>query len=89
MKRLFIKTAQQEKWIKNLEVFETKFKSTSAQTDELASFPLQNIHDLQHIGYTGITLPKADGGEGLGVYEMVLLQETLASYDSNTALSIG
>ena len=41
------------------------------------------------LGYTSITLPKEYGGEGLSAYDMVLFQETLASYDANTALSVG
>jgi alkylation response protein AidB-like acyl-CoA dehydrogenase len=36
-----------------------------------------------------ITLPVEYGGGGLSVYDMVLLQETLASYDENTSLAIG
>lgn len=41
------------------------------------------------IGYPKLTLPKEYGGEGLSVYDMVLIQETLASYDENASLSLG
>lgn len=41
------------------------------------------------MGYPQLTLPKQYGGEGLSVYDMVLVQETLASYDENASLSLG
>lgn len=86
---LFIKTESQKKWLQRLYKLEKKFKSTAAQIDDLAIFPKDNIQDLVNIGYTSITLPTSYGSEGLGVYDMVLFQETLASFDENTALSIG
>lgn len=85
----FIKTDQQRKWLEKLQKKEVSFKQTAAEIDELSIFPQENIQELIKIGYTSITLPKAYGGEGLGVYDLVLFQETLASYDANTALSIG
>lgn len=89
MINLFVKTEQQKAWLKKLYEKEEKFKETAAQTDELAIFPKDNIQELVDLGYTSITLPEKFGGEGLGAYEMVLFQETLASFDGNTALSIG
>lgn len=89
MINLFVKTEQQKAWLQKLYKKEAKFKETAAQTDELAIFPKDNIQDLVDLGYTSITLPEKFGGEGLGAYEMVLFQETLASFDGNTALSIG
>ncbi|OAK74020.1 acyl-CoA dehydrogenase family protein [Lederbergia galactosidilytica] len=86
---LFIRSEQQQSWLNKLQEKEDKFKNLSAQIDEQGIFPKENIEDLVHLGYTKITLPKEFGGEGLNVYDMVLFQETLASYDSNTALSIG
>lgn len=86
---LFVKTESQRKWLQRLQKKEAKFKESSAKIDELASFPIENIQNLVDMGYTSITLPIAYGGEGLGVYDMVLFQETLASFDENTALSIG
>jgi alkylation response protein AidB-like acyl-CoA dehydrogenase len=86
---LFVKTERQKTWIAKLYELEIKFKNTSAQTDEEAIFPTENIQDLIQMGYTSSTIPTTYGGEGLTVYDMVLLQETLASFDGNTALSIG
>lgn len=89
MINLFVKTEHQRAWLEKLYKKEEKFKETAAQTDELAIFPKDNIQDLVDLGYPSITLPENFGGEGLGVYDMVLFQETLASFDGNTALSIG
>jgi len=86
---LFVKTENQKTWLQKLREKEEKFKSKSAEIDELAIFPEENIQELVEMGYSAITLPAAYGGEGLKVYDMVLLQETLASFDGATALSIG
>lgn len=86
---LFIKTKTQKLWIEKLHSKEESFKNRAAEVDELAIFPKENIHELVKLGYTKLTLPKEYGGEGLKVYDMILFQETLASFDANTALSIG
>lgn len=89
MNNLFVKTANQRKWIDRLKKNETEFHKRGIIADDLAIFPEENIHDLVKMGYSSITLPKAYGGEGLKVYDMVLFQEKLASIDPSTALSIG
>ncbi|WP_312471639.1 acyl-CoA dehydrogenase family protein [Neobacillus sp.] len=89
MLNLFVKTEKQKTWLQKLREKEEKFKNKSAEIDELAIFPEENIQELVEMGYSSITLPVAYGGEGLKVYDMVLLQETLASFDGTTALSIG
>jgi alkylation response protein AidB-like acyl-CoA dehydrogenase len=89
LSNLFIITEKQKKWLSKLQQFEEKFKSRSAEIDELSVFPIENMKDLVGIGYASLTLPSELGGEGFSVYDMVLMQETLASYDANTALSIG
>ncbi|WP_313892059.1 acyl-CoA dehydrogenase family protein [Psychrobacillus sp.] len=89
MSNLFIKNENQQQWIDRLYELEEKFKSKSAEIDELSIFPKENVQELVKLGYTSSTLPKQFGGEGLSVYDMVLLQETLASFDANTALSVG
>lgn len=89
MKKLFIKTNKQKEWLEKIEQLEQEIKKSAERTDELAIFPEGNIQKLVEIGYTQTTLPKQYGGEGLSTYDMVLLQETLASFDGNTALSVG
>lgn len=89
MKSLFVKTKKQHAWLEKLYQLEDDVKHSAEETDTLAIFPKNNIQQLVNIGYSQITLPKRYGGEGLSIYEMVLFQETLASFDGSTALSIG
>lgn len=89
MKALFIRTDKQREWLKKLCCQGEGIRKAAAETDELAVFPVNQIKELVDIGYSSLTLPRKYGGEGLGVYEMVLFQETLASFDGSTALSIG
>ncbi|MFJ7936597.1 acyl-CoA dehydrogenase family protein [Sporosarcina sp. NPDC096371] len=86
---LFVKTERQTEWLQRLYEKEATFKKSAAEIDELSIFPKENIQALIDIGYTSGTLPTAYGGEGFTVYDMILFQETLASFDANTALSIG
>lgn len=89
MKELFIKTKVQQDWHDVLEEHGGDFKKLAHEVDEFANFPKQQVEKLVELGYTSITLPKAFGGNGFGVYDLILLQETLARFDSNLALSIG
>lgn len=89
MNSLFVKTDRQKTWLNRLREKEVEFKERAVKTDEFAIFPMENVHDLVKMGYTSTTLPESFGGEGLKVYDMVLLQETLASFDANTALALG
>jgi alkylation response protein AidB-like acyl-CoA dehydrogenase len=86
---LFIRTEKQKDWLQKLHTKEAQFKNRAAAIDEQAIFPKENIKELVDLGYPSVTLPAAYGGEGLKVYDMVMLQETLASFDGSTTLSIG
>ncbi|MGG3771216.1 acyl-CoA dehydrogenase family protein [Priestia megaterium] len=89
MKELFINSDKQRNWLNRLENIKRSVVENSEDTDKLAKFPVESFQLLKDIGYTKITLPTNYGGEGLSVYDMVLLQETLASYDENTSLAMG
>lgn len=89
MLQLFTKTERQRNWLQKLNELESFFTSKAAENDQLARFPMENINKLVEIGFTSLTLPKAYGGEGINVYDLVLFQETLARFDGATALSIG
>ncbi|WP_367976036.1 acyl-CoA dehydrogenase family protein [Niallia sp. RD1] len=73
------------------ELFEMskKFSERAKEVDENASFPFENIKELQESGYTSLTIPKKYGGQELSLYELVRLQEVIAQGDGSTALSIG
>lgn len=88
-KTLFIKTNAQKEWVKRLEENKEAFMSFSKEIDEQSRFPRENVASLVEMGYTKLTLPKEYGGEGLHVADMVLLQETIASFDGATGLAIG
>ncbi|MET4561745.1 acyl-CoA dehydrogenase family protein [Lysinibacillus parviboronicapiens] len=89
MKDLFIKTKQQHHWMGQLTSIAEQIKAQAVEVDEQSRFPFEAHKLLLQIGYPKLTLPKEYGGEGLSVYDMVLIQETLASYDENASLSLG
>lgn len=89
LKNLFIKTERQQFLLEQLAPIAEPIKAEVAEVDEQARFPFEAHRLLLQIGYPQFTLPKEYGGEGLSVYEMVLVQETLASYDENASLSLG
>jgi alkylation response protein AidB-like acyl-CoA dehydrogenase len=57
--------------------------------DRDGSFPFANVADLYASGHSLLTMPREYGGEGGGVYELVLAQSYLARGDGSTALAIG
>ena len=87
--KLFVKTEVQSKWLEKLLPLKEAFSSHSREIDEQSKFPSENIQALVDLGYTKLTLPKEYGGEGISVTEMVFLQETIASFDGATGLTIG
>ncbi|PHK50250.1 acyl-CoA dehydrogenase family protein [Staphylococcus edaphicus] len=84
-----IHTDIQEKWIAKLNTVKDDFKSHAVYNDLHSRFPYENIEWLVKEGYTLLTLPKAYGGEGATVEDMVIIQSYLGSIDGATALSIG
>ncbi len=87
-KELFIQTDEQRQWLEKLETISESVKQLAQQTDEQATFPFENFRKLREIGYTKITLPKEYGGDGLTLYDAILLHETLASYCGSTGLAV-
>jgi alkylation response protein AidB-like acyl-CoA dehydrogenase len=65
------------------------FAERAPQHDSAGTFPTENFADLYASGHTRLTVPTALGGEGGGVYEMVLAQSYLARGDGSTALAVG
>ncbi|MCM3638075.1 acyl-CoA/acyl-ACP dehydrogenase [Sporosarcina luteola] len=88
-KELFITTDLQREWMDKLSKLEQQFRNSAEQTDRLAKFPKENIQSLVGMGYTTLALPKEYGGGGMTVTDMILMQETIASFDGATGLSIG
>ncbi|WP_153721848.1 MULTISPECIES: acyl-CoA dehydrogenase family protein [Sporosarcina] len=86
---LFITTDFQRRWVNELTEAGPFFSSFSEQSDRQSKFPKENIQKLVEMGYTSLILPKQFGGAGIKVTDMVLFQETIARFDSSTALAIG
>ena len=83
---LFIKTDEQKLWLDKLEQIRPIINATAQIVDEQNSFPHVSIKALKSIGYTKVTLPTQYGGEGFSIYDAVLVQEKLGSFDGSTAL---
>ena len=85
----FIKTPEQQILINQLRSLQPVFQAREPELDVRGSFPFENIKDLKTMDYHTLTLPKESGGQGFGLYEYVLAQETIAEGSGATALSIG
>ncbi|WP_397538559.1 acyl-CoA dehydrogenase family protein [Rummeliibacillus pycnus] len=85
----FIRTEKQREILAKIEELIPVFQKREPQLDAPGSFPFDNIEDLKKINYTKLTLPKEFDGQGLGLYEYILAQETIAEGCGSTALSIG
>lgn len=86
MDRLFITTTTQQAWQEKIHQLGTQFADNAQQVDATDGFPFATIEALRTINYPRVTLPKAYGGEGFSVYDMLLTQETLGKYDASAAL---
>ncbi|MBO1198119.1 acyl-CoA/acyl-ACP dehydrogenase [Staphylococcus simiae] len=86
---MLITTDIQRKWIDKFATIAEQFKARAAYNDRHSHFPYDNIQWLIDEGYTLLTLPKAYGGEGATIEDMVILQSFLGEIDGATALSIG
>lgn len=84
-----ITTEIQRKWIEKFKVIRDTFKAKAEYNDQHSQFPYKNIEWLIKEGYGKLTLPKAYGGEGATIEDMVILQSFLGELDGATALSIG
>jgi len=62
---------------------------TAAHYDEIGEFPHAHFDLLRQRGALTLTVPKALGGKGLSLYELLLFQERLARGSGSTALSLG
>lgn len=65
-----------------------RFRSRAAGYDEQNAFPQADFDELAGLGYTRLAVPVAQGGHGLGVFEIAALQSRLATAAPATALAI-
>lgn len=63
-----------------------RFAPNAARADKEYRPPLENVKVLAEHGYTGLFMPDAYGGAGLGLLENVLVVEQIARACANTAM---
>jgi alkylation response protein AidB-like acyl-CoA dehydrogenase len=65
------------------------FNERAQNAKEDGDWLIDNLEKLKMENFLSLTVPNEYGGEGLNLYEFLLVQETLAKGDGATALSIG
>jgi alkylation response protein AidB-like acyl-CoA dehydrogenase len=85
----FIQHDRQRKLLESTGKLADVFSSRAEKFDREDTFPFENFSDLKKAGYVSLSVPKEYGGEEISLYELVMLQERLATGDAATALSIG
>jgi alkylation response protein AidB-like acyl-CoA dehydrogenase len=85
----FIRNEAERARLNRLDELVARFAERAAEHDRHGTFPHENIAELRDFGYMKLTVPKAYGGDGISLYEMVQLQERLAMGDGSTALAVG
>ncbi|MGE5704001.1 MAG: acyl-CoA dehydrogenase family protein [Clostridia bacterium] len=85
----FIRNEKEKRLVERAAQLAACFAERAPKHDLEGSFPFENIADLKESGYVTLTVPREYGGEEITLYEMLLIQERLATGDGSTALSIG
>ncbi len=85
----FIKNDRHKELLELAEKVAIKVKERVRESDERALFLEENVKDMQALDYVTLTLPEKYGGKNLTLYELLLVQEKLATGDGAAALSIG
>jgi alkylation response protein AidB-like acyl-CoA dehydrogenase len=85
----FIQNERQKKLVDLAGELADAFSKRGEVYDREDRFPYENFNDLKKSGYGKLSLPKEYGGEEITLYELVMIQERLATGDAATALSIG
>lgn len=85
----YIRNDQEKARTGKIEELAARFAERAARHDREGSFPFENFADLREAGYLKSTVPQEFGGDGISLYELVLLQERLAYGDGSTALAVG
>lgn len=85
----FIRNDKERSRVKIAEELAARFAERAGRHDREGSFPFENFEELKEAGYLKLTVPTEFGGDGISLYELVLLQERLAYGDGATALAVG
>lgn len=85
----FIRSEKEYQLVQRAAELAERFAERAFRHDQEGSFPFENMAELKASGYVTLTVPREYGGEEISLYEMLLIQEKLATGDGSTALSIG
>jgi alkylation response protein AidB-like acyl-CoA dehydrogenase len=80
---------EQKEILRRAEKLAIVFRERANKAKVDGDWLLANLEDLKKENFLSLTVPKEYGGEGLNLYEFLLVQEMLAKGDGATALSIG
>ncbi len=89
MDQLFIRNEEDAKLVDLAKGLADAFRDQAKVYDQTREFPFDHYKILVDSGYTRLTVPKDYGGEEISLYQMMLVQETLAQGDQAVALGIG
>ncbi|WP_175986700.1 acyl-CoA dehydrogenase family protein [Bacillus sp. Marseille-Q1617] len=85
----YLQNKRQRKLLELTGKLADSFAKRAESYDREEAFPFENYSDLKKAGYASLSIPKEYGGEEISLYELVMLQERLATGDAATSLSIG
>lgn len=66
----------------------TQFAARADDYDRTSRFPHENVAELRAAAIPSVPVPAEYGGDGLGLYDCVLILEQLAQGDASTALGV-
>ncbi|WP_379969529.1 acyl-CoA dehydrogenase family protein [Ectobacillus sp. sgz5001026] len=84
-----IRNDRDAKLVEHADRIAKEIAKTAAKYDETGEFPFEHFEILQKEGFLNFTIPKEYGGEGLSLYEILLVQERLGKASGSTALAAG
>ncbi|MBU5594026.1 acyl-CoA/acyl-ACP dehydrogenase [Amphibacillus sp. MSJ-3] len=87
--QMYIKNERQRRLFEMSERLANKAQERGELAEKMAELSVDMIEDFRRENFFSMTLPKTLGGEGLSLYEFLLIQERLAVGDGATALSVG
>ncbi|WP_322903796.1 acyl-CoA dehydrogenase family protein [Paenibacillus campi] len=85
----FIRNEREAELVAWADELAVRFAERAAKHDAEGTFPFENFAELKETGYAKLTVSRDYGGEGLSLYEWLLVQERIARGDGSTALSAG
>lgn len=86
---MFVLNSEQKERLTAIGKLADSFASEAHRVDAEHDFAFEHIEALRKLNYFSYTVPREFGGEGVTLYEFVMLQERLAQGDAAIALGVG